>query len=504
MKEPRGLCSLVGAGPGDPGLMTLRARDRLERADVIIHDHLIDPAVLRWAPSHAEIICAGKRPGAPRISQEEINRLLVEKTAAGLRVVRLKGGDPFLFGRGGEEAEALATASLPYEIVPGISSALAAPAYAGIPLTHRDHASEVTIFTGHEDPGKPAPSVNYGEIGTRPGTKVMLMGLDRLGAITAAMLASGADPATPVALVQEATTGAQRAVRGSLADIAARAAAAQLSAPVVAVFGDVANSQLPWFESRPLFGKRIVVTRTRHQGGKLRTALQDLGADVFELPTIRIAPPTDIRAFAELVQDAHLYDWILFTSANGVDAFFEMFYKLYSDAREIGGARIAAIGPATSERIAAFHLKVDLQPSDHIAEGMVAAFDKEYGVENLRILVVAGESARDLLANQLTQRGAIVDVAMAYRTLPETSENVPRLDTAQTWDLVTFTSASTVENFAAMQLPLPPTLRTASIGPITSNALRAKGFAVDIEARDHDIPGLVTAIQEFFAPDRNG
>ena len=292
------------------------------------------------------------------------------KRAAGKRVVRLKGGDPFLFGRGGEEAEALAAAGLKFEIIPGVTSALAAPAYAGIPVTHRDHAAQLTIFTGHEDPTKTESTLDFKQLATAPGTKVMLMGVERIGIITAKLMEHGAAADMPVALVRWGTTGRQQTLRGTLGDIAARVEETGFKAPAVAVFGGVVGlrNSLNWFESRPLFGKRIVVTRTRKQAGALTSALRRLGADVLEMPTIRIEPPKDLFEFGQLVQDAHRYDWLIFTSPNGVTAFFEMFYKIFNDAREIGGVRIAAIGPATAARVKEFHLHVDLQPEEYVAE----------------------------------------------------------------------------------------------------------------------------------------
>ncbi|MDP9291954.1 MAG: uroporphyrinogen-III C-methyltransferase, partial [Verrucomicrobiota bacterium] len=398
--KTKGICYLAGAGPGDPGLLTLRAREVLEHADVVVYDYLCNREILRWVPAAAEVIFAGKQAGAHTLSQDEINALLVEKTRAGKRVVRLKGGDPFLFGRGGEEAQALAHAGLQFEIIPGVSSAIAGPAYAGIPITHREHNSQVTIFTGHEDPTKNGSGIDYEQLATLPGTKVMLMGVERIEAISAALLEHGASAKMPVALIRWATTGQQQTVRGSLGDIAATAHKANLLAPVVAVFGDVVNlrDELQWFEKKPLFGRRVVVTRTRKQAGALSNSLRDLGADVFELPTIRIAPPKDLLAFGELVQDSHSYDWIIFTSPNGVDAFFELFYKIYDDAREIGGVRIAAIGPATAQRVRDFHLKVDLQPEVFVSEEIVRAFQKTETIENEKMLIVRAEVTREILA----------------------------------------------------------------------------------------------------------
>jgi uroporphyrinogen III methyltransferase/synthase len=503
MKPHPGICYLAGAGPGDPGLLTLRAREVIEQAQVIVYDYLCNPAILEWAPPGAEIIYAGKKAGAHTLAQEEITALLIDRTRSGKRVVRLKGGDPFLFGRGGEEAEALAHAKLPFEVIPGVSSVFAGPAYAGIPVTHREHASQLTIFTGHEDPSKPGSALDYAAIARQPGTRIMLMGIERIGPITQALLSHGADPALPVALIRWATTGRQQTLRGRLDDIAARVAQTGFSAPAIAVFGQVVNLRdtLNWFESRPLFGRRIIVTRTRKQAGLLSSGLRALGADVWEIPTIRIEEPLNLLEFGQLVQDSHGYDWILFTSPNGVDAFFRLFFKLYGDARDIGAARIAAIGPATAARVRDFHLKVDLQPPEYVAESILKEFQTTGTVENLRILLVRPEQARDILPRELTRLGAIVDEAIAYRTVPETADPTGGIERfrSEGADLITFTSSSTVENFLALKLPWPPALKTASIGPVTSATMRALGLKVDLEAPRHDIQGLIALIRKYYA-----
>jgi len=503
MAEKEGKCFLVGAGPGDLGLVTLRAKECIERAEVIVYDYLCNPEMLRWAPEKAELIFAGKKAGAHTMTQDEINALLVEKTREGKNVVRLKGGDPFLFGRGGEEAQALVAAGLLIVIVPGVSSAIAGPAYAGIPVTHRGKNSHVTFFTGHEDPEKSESAIDFGALAKLGGTQVMLMGVERIGAIAREMMANGTRKDLPVALIRWATTGRQQTLVGTLENIAERVTAEGFAAPAIAVFGEVVGlrEDLNWFEDRPLSGKRIVVTRTRAQAGVLTEQLRALGADVIELPTIRIEPPTDLRAFAELVQDSHAYDWIVFTSVNGVNAFFDLFYKLYDDAREIGGARIAAIGPATAQRIKDFRMHVDLQPEEFVAESLAREFKKQGGVENLRILIARAEKARDLLPRELSALGAIVDEGFAYRTVPETRDDIGarRRLLEEGADLITFTSSSTVENFLALGLPWPAKMQVASIGPITSKTAREGGLEVAVEARRHDIPGLVEAIQKFFS-----
>ncbi|MEP6710021.1 MAG: uroporphyrinogen-III C-methyltransferase [Verrucomicrobiota bacterium] len=501
-KKKTGRCYLIGAGPGDLGLVTLRAKQCIEQAEIIVYDYLCNPEMLNWAPESAEIIYAGKKAGAHTLKQDEINALLVEKTGVGKQVVRLKGGDPFLFGRGAEEAEALARAGLAFEIVPGVTSAIAAPAYAGIPITHRGKNSHVTFFTGHEDPSKEESTIDFGALAKLGGTQVMLMGVERMESIAREMIDHGVRPDLPVALVRWGTTGRQRTLIGDLQNIARRIAESGFEAPAVAIFGEVValRKQLSWYEIRPLFGKRIVVTRTRRQAGGLSEQLRLLGADVIELPTIRIEPPADLRAFAELVQDAHSYDWIVFTSPNGVAAFFEMFFKLYDDAREIGGAQIAAIGPATAQRVKDFHLKVDLQPEEFVAEAVAREFKKQGNIENLKILLARAEEARDLLPKELEALGAIVDVAVAYRTVAETDDRAGARVRLQEngADMITFTSSSTVENYLALSLKWPAGMRVASIGPVTSSTARKRGLTIDVEARRHDVPGLVDAIKQFY------
>src|SRR5436309_11972266 len=494
---------LVGAGPGDLGLVTLRAKECIERANAIVYDHLTNPEILSWARDDAEIIYAGKEAGQHSLSQQEINALLIEKARAGKDVVRLKGGDPFVFGRGAEEARAIVDAGIEFEIVSGITSAIAGPAYAGIPMTHRAENSHITFFTGHEDPAKTESTIDYAALAKLGGTQVMLMGMKRLGSIAREMLEQGVRNDLPVALVRWATTGRQETLTGTLQDIAQRAVASGFEAPAVAVFGNVValRENLNWYENRSLSGKRIVVTRSRKQASALSGTLRALGAHVFELPTIRIEPPTDLREFAELVQDAHTYDWIVFTSANGVEAFFEIFFKLYDDAREIGGARIAAIGPATAQRVKDFHFHVDLQPDEFIAEAVAKEFRKQSSIENARILVVRAEKAREVLPKELSAAGAIVDEAFAYRTVPETRDTSgARHQLSQDGaDLITFTSSSTVENFLSLGLLWLKRMRIASIGPITSKTARDQGLEIDIEAHRHDIDGLVEAIRQFYA-----
>jgi uroporphyrinogen III methyltransferase/synthase len=360
----------------------------------------------------------------------------------------------------------------------------------------------LTIFTGHEEPDKAQSSLDYQAIARAPGTKVMLMGVERLKAIAGELRTAGMPSGTPVTLVRWATTGAQQTLAGTLENIAERAQEAGFKPPAVAVFGEVValREKLNWFETLSLFGKRIAVTRTRKQAGEFVERLRALGADAFELPTIRIEPPLNKREFYELVADSHIYDWIVFTSPNGADAFFKAFFEIYRDARDLGGARIAAIGPATADRVRSYRLQVDVQPEKYVAEAIIKALQKETSVENLKFLLARAEGAREVLAQELTRLGAIVDEAVAYRTVPETNDVTGgiRRFREEGADMITFTSSSTVENFLALKLPMPPDIKTASIGPITSRTMRAAGLSVDVEAKQHDIPGLVEAITKYW------
>ncbi len=496
-----GTCYLVGAGPGDLGLVTLRAKECIELADVLVYDALSSPELLNWTKRDCEKIYVGKRAKDHSVPQDQINGIIVEKTKQGKNVVRLKGGDPMIFGRGGEEAAELAEAGVPFEIVPGISSTIAGPAYAGIPVTHRDHNTQLTIFTGHEDPTKGFSSVDYAQLAKAPGTKVFVMGVARLREICASFIENGAAPNTPIALIRWATTGSQKTIEGTLTDIADIAERVNFTSPAVAVIGDVVKERkkINWFENRPLFGKRIVVTRTREQAGELSKALRDLGADVVELPTIRIEPPEDQREFVELVTHAHEYDWLVFTSPNGVERFFDAFFIAFEDARSLGNPRIAAIGAGTAQKIREYRFAVDLIPERFVAEGLIDAFKKE-DIENLTMLWVKAAETRDVIGEGLTALGAIVDNCITYRTVPETEDPTgarARFE-EEGADLITFTSSSTVDHFFDLGIDWPEGCAAASIGPVTSETLRKKGMKPAFEAPQHDIPGLVKAIVKYF------
>ena len=506
--EKEGICYLVGAGPGDPGLMTIRGKECIEAADVVVYDYLSNFEFLKWAKPDAELIYAGKKSKNHAIPQGGINQLLIDKAKEGKIVTRLKGGDPLVFGRGGEEADELVAAGIKFEFVPGISSTIAGPAYAGIPVTHRDHCSQLTIFTGHEDPTKEESSIKYEQIAKAPGTKVMLMGVERLPIITKSLIDSGAEPDTPMALVRWATTGQQKTITGTIATIADIAEKEQFKAPAVAIIGGVVGCRetLNWFEDRPLRGKRIVVTRTRKQASSLSRKLRDLGADIIEMPTIRIerSDGEDLTEFARMVCEAHTYEWLIFTSPNGVEYFFDAFYKIRQDAREIGGCRIAAIGPGTAAKLAEYHMATDLMPEIHVAEELAKAFETEVGsIENSTMLWVRAKEARDVLSTRLMEAGVILDEAVAYQTVPETSDPTGAIKRFEKEgaDMITFTSSSTFECFLDLGLELPEGIQIASIGPITSKTIVDEGFAPAIEASSHDIPGLIAAIMELASRD---
>ena len=369
----KGKVYLIGAGPGDPGLMTLKGRELMERADCLVYDALAAPAMLAWLKPGCEQVYVGKRAGNHAMPQEEINQLLVKSAAKYACTVRLKGGDPYVFGRGGEEALALHAAGIPFEVVPGVSSAIAGPAYAGIPVTHRDFCNQFTVFTGHEGAHKTEPTLDIAGIAAAKGTKVMLMGMSRLRETMLALMEAGQGADVPAAAIQWAATGRQRSVVATVATLADAVEAAGVASPAVVVIGEVVTlaPQLDWRAGLPLCGRRVVVTRTREQASELSIQLEALGADVMELPTIRIADPTDKRDFAEAVVDAPHYDWLVFSSPNGVRRFFQAFFAVYEDIREIGGARIAAVGPGTAAELKKYGLMVDIMPRKAVAEELV-------------------------------------------------------------------------------------------------------------------------------------
>jgi uroporphyrinogen III methyltransferase/synthase len=478
---------LVGAGPGDPGLMTARALELIAGADVIVHDRLIPDTALNGARVDAELLYAGKEGGGPSVSQEEIGQLLVEHGVAGREVVRLKGGDPFVFGRGGEEAELLRDAGVPFEVVPGITAGIAAPAYAGIPVTHRDAASAVAFVTGHEDPGKPETALDWPALAAFPGTLVVYMGVRTLEAISRALIAGGRSPSQPAAIIERGTLPRQRTVVATLSTIASVADREGIRAPAISVFGEVAalHERLDWLGARPLANRSVAVTRARAQSSGVARRLRALGAAVVEAPAIRIAP-IDGPA-----PELSVYDLVCLTSPNGVSLLFDRLRAAGRDARALAGATVAAIGPGTARALAQCGVIADIVPKQFVAEGLVEALAD---TPVSRALIARAAVARDVLPDALRARGAQVDVLELYETVAEPLSAVQR-DAVAAADYVTFTSSSTVEFFFAQAGDVvAPRARLVSIGPVTSDTLRTHGHEPDVEAERHDIDGLIDAL----------
>ena len=478
---------LVGAGPGDPGLLTARALELIATAEVILYDRLIPGSALDGASPDAELIYAGKEGGGRSMAQAEIERLLLEHGAAGRAVVRLKGGDPFVFGRGGEEAEALRDAGIPFEIVPGVTAGIAAPAYAGIPVTHREGASAVAFVTGHEDPSKPASALEYSHLAAFPGTLVIYMGVRQLETITARLIAAGRGGEEPAAVIERGTLADQRVITGTLATIAAQAAAGGLRAPAVAVFGQVAalSERLRWLRAGPLAGVTVAVTRARAQGSALVGRLRALGAAVIEAPAIRIV------ALDGAIPELAGFDLLCLTSPNGVRLLFERLLASGRDARALAGMRVAAIGPGTAAALREHGVLADVVPDRFLAEGLVTALS---GVRVGRALIVRAAGAREVLPIALRERGAIVEEVALYETVAEALSE-EQLAGVATADYVTFTSSSTVRFFCdAAGGRLGAGTRLVSIGPVTTAALRERGLEPHVEASRHDIDGLVDAL----------
>jgi uroporphyrinogen III methyltransferase/synthase len=506
LKTMKAKVYLVGAGPGDPGLITVKGKECIQKADVIIYDYLASPALLKYADKSAELIYVGKKGGDHTLSQDEINRLLVKKAKSVGVTTRLKGGDPFIFGRGGEEAEVLIEAGISFEVVPGVTSAIAAAAYAGIPLTHRQLTSTLAFVTGHEDPTKKETSINWSSLASGIGTLVFFMGVKNLSHIVESLVAHGKSPDTPVALIRWGTTSRQKTVTGTLATIVDKALAAGLKAPAIIVVGDVVDlrQSLKWFENRPLLGKRIVVTRARQQASDLVKLLADLGAECLEYPTIEIKPIKDPQALNQAVADLSAYNWIVFTSVNGVDYFFERLFAAGKDVRALGHLKTAAIGPATAARLLQFGLTSDIVPETYRAESVVDAFKKEK-LNAKKILLPRAKEARPVLPQELKKMGAAVTEIAAYETLKavEKSGDLVQMLKDNQVDMITFTSSSTVKNFKAL-LPakdfagLIQGITIASIGPITSDTATDLGFDVNITAQTFTIPGLVEAILQYY------
>jgi uroporphyrinogen III methyltransferase/synthase len=495
MSARAGIVYLVGAGPGDPGLMTARSLELIAAADTVFYDRLIPPGALAGAREDAELIYVGKQPGVPSVPQEEIGLRLIEAAAAGKSVVRLKGGDPFVFGRGAEEGEALREAGIEFEVVPGVTAGVAATAYAGIPVTHRDDASAVAFVTGHEDPEKAETALDWEALARFPGTLVFYMGVKRLAENAAALIAAGRDPEQPAAAVERGTMPGQRTVGATLGTIAAAVEREGVSAPALIVVGPVAARRegLAWLERRPLHGRRVVVTRARAQASGLAAILRNLGAEVIELPAIRVEPRIESAEVAVAVAEIGAYALICLTSPNGVRLLFEALALDGRDARALAGATVAAIGPGTARALARHGIAADIVPKRFVAEALVEAL-AGVEVEGRRVLVARAADARDVLPDALRGRGAEVDVVALYETVRE-QPDPKAVEAAQGADYVTFTSSSTVTNLTeALGDRFPTGARIVSIGPVTSDTATAAGLSVDVEAEQHDIDGLIAAL----------
>ncbi len=505
-RNSNGKVYLIGSGPGDPGLLTVKARDCISRADVIVYDNLANPLFLSYAAKDAEIIYVGKKAACHTMNQNDINALIVDKARQGKDVVRLKGGDPFIFGRGGEEAQELIAADIPFEVIPGITSAVSVPAYAGIPLTHRDHTSTVAFVTGHENPLKKQSSIRWDKIATGVGTIVFLMGVANLVHIAETLMANGRDPDTPIAVIMNGTRPDQRTLVSTLGETRRLAETEDIRPPAIIVVGDVVNlrNDLNWYETRPLFGRKIIVTRAREQASELMEKLACSGADCIEFPTIEVIPPSSWTPLDDAIRTIETYDWLIFTSVNGVRFFMERLFALNRDVRDLKGIRIGAIGSKTASVWENMGIKPELVPDKYRAEAIVDAFrDMD---KNVRILIPRALKARKILPDELRKMGAKVDVVPAYQTvMPDNdTERVSQMIASGKIDMVTFTSSSTVTNFMAMlgkngiQEKMAD-VSVACIGPVTAETAGNAGLSVDLVPERYTVDDLVMAIIRYYS-----
>lgn len=502
----QGIVYLVGAGPGDPGLVTFRAKDLISQADVLVYDYLVHPELVKWTRPDCEIVYVGKKSGFHSVPQEEIEALLVKHAGAGKRVVRLKGGDPFVFGRGGEEARTLAKHGIPFEVVPGVTAALAAGAYAGIPLTQRNTSSSVIFLTGHEDPAKHELQIDWRTYGgLKNATLAIYMGMGHLRFILSELIAGGLPPSTPAAVVQWASLGRQRSVKGTAADLADRVEQAKLAAPAIIFVGDVvrAHREIDWFERLPLFGRRVVITRTRDQNSELRDKLETLGAEVLELPLISIVKSVEKDAVVEILSELGSYDWIVFTSANGVRFFFEDFLKGFSDIRALGLLRFACVGAATAREIRKYHIKVECMPETATGESLADALIATDSLDSAKVIVVTGNLNRETLVKKLEAARAIVDRMPLYKTLKTDLSNNPVAEDFRQKgaDAILFASSSAAQSFHdhTDELKLAPGAKkplAGSIGVHTTETMEELGMSVDFEAEKPSLDALIAALIE--------
>jgi uroporphyrinogen III methyltransferase / synthase len=508
-KNKKGMVYLVGAGPGDPGLLTIKAKECIEKADVLVYDYLANDTFLEYAPPDAEHIYVGKKAGDHTKTQDEINSIICEKALNGKTVVRLKGGDPFIFGRGGEEAQELLKAGVPFEIVPGITSAIAVPAYSGIPLTHRDHTATVAFITGHEDPSKDQSNIAWDKLATGIGTLVFLMGIGNLKNICHTLIENGRAPHTPVAVIYRGTHPEQKTITGTLETIYDISQEANIKPPGIIVVGDVVGlrAELNWYETKPLFGKRIVVTRAREQASSFLAGLKELGASCIEFPTIEIIPPDDWAPIDKAIEQIKKYNWLIFTSVNGVKYFFKRLFENSKDVRALRDIRVCTIGPKTAEAVREFGILPDMVPPEYRAEAVIEEF-RRLRVDNLKILLPRAKEAREILPNELKKMGASIDVVDAYQTvMPENRiAAISKMLEAGEINMITFTSSSTVTNFMGMfennadqAKEWLKDVDIASIGPITSETVKKLGLKVTVEPTDYTIEALTDAIVRHYA-----
>lgn len=506
MTKSSGKVYLIGAGPGDPGLITVKGLECVKKADVIIYDYLANERLLDHRRPDAELIYVGKQGGRHTLPQAEINTLIVKRAKEGKIVARLKGGDPFIFGRGGEEAEELVENGVPFEIVPGVTAATAVPTYAGIPLTHREHTASVAFVTGHEDPAKPESKVHWEKIATGIGTLVFFMGMKNLRSIIDNLVSNGRSQDTPVALIQWGTRTDQRVVNGTLKDIELKVKAAKLGPPAIIVVGEVVKlrEKLNWYESKPLFGKRIVVTRSRDQASVFSELLIDAGAATIEFPTIDVVPPSNWDELDRALEAIESYHWLIFTSANAIRFFMERLRGLGRDLRILKGVNICVVGPKTAEALESYGLRPDLIPSEFKAEGVLSALGGTK-VKGQRFLIPRAKVAREIIPDKLREQGAEVTVATAYENVRPAAdmERVKKLFEDKKIAAVTFTSSSTVHNFVEIlgqkeYKNLMSGVIVACIGPITAKTAEEYGMKTDIMPRNYTIPALVEAMVAFY------
>ncbi|MBI5827357.1 MAG: uroporphyrinogen-III C-methyltransferase [Deltaproteobacteria bacterium] len=506
MPKKQGKIYLIGAGPGDPGLITVKGLEAIKEADCIIYDFLATSRLLEHAKKGAESIYVGKKGRFESVSQEEINALIIERARKGKTVARLKGGDPFIFGRGGEEAEEIVRAGLAFEVIPGVTSAVAVPAYAGVPLTHRGLSSSVTFITGQEDPRKEASRIAWDRILPGSGTLVFLMGWKNLPLIAQRLIESGWAPSTPVAMIRWGTLPKQVTISGRLDNIGKLSMEKDLKPPVVTVVGDVVGlrERLNWFESKPLFGRRILVTRALEQAGEFSRLLEGQGAEAITFPTIRTLPPSSWKGLDGAIKRLSSYDWAIFTSVNGVKYFFERLRKSDKDLRELKGVKVCAIGPMTEKAIMALNIRVDLTPKEYRAEAIIAALGRK-NIKGKRFLLARAQKAREVLPVEIKRLGGSIDVAASYRTVRPSipAGGLEKLLLNGGIDIVTFTSSSTVTNFLSLFKKAEAgealkNVRIACIGPITADTARSHGLNVDIMPKEYTVPALAAAMADYY------